>query len=88
MIVRIDDSSKLLSENLEENQQHSRYSILSRLCCSKNVNEERDFPDHIFLGAQNTPYCILIALSTWLEFFTHKGHMENADLAFGINGQN
>ena len=36
MISRIDNSSKLLSENLKENQQHPRYSILSRLCCSKN----------------------------------------------------
>ena len=33
-------SSKLLSENLKENKQHSRYSILSRIFWSKIFNEE------------------------------------------------
>ena len=36
----IDDSSKLLDDNMKENQQHSRYSIISRLCWSKHVNGE------------------------------------------------
>ena len=53
-ITIINDSSKLLADNMKENQQHSRYSIISRLCWSKNVNEERDTPDQILIGAQNT----------------------------------
>ena len=87
MIGRIDDTAKLLSENLKENQQHPRYSILCQLCWSKNVNEERDAPDQILLGAQNTSYCVLIALFTWLEYFVSQGHMNNTNFAFGINGQ-
>ena len=35
MIGRIDDTSKLLSENLKENQKHSSYSILCKLCRSE-----------------------------------------------------
>ena len=42
----------------------------------------------ILLSAQNTSYCILIALSKWIEFFISKGHMENTDFAIGIHGQN
>jgi len=42
MIGRIDDTSKLLSENVKENQQHSSYSILCKIFWSKNVNDERD----------------------------------------------
>ena len=33
-------------------------------------------------------YCILIALSTWFEFFISKGHIENTDFDFSIHGQN
>ena len=88
MIYIIDVSSKFLSNNLKENQHHPRYSILSRIFWYKNVNEEQDAPDHIFLGSQDTSYCILIVLSTCLEFFISKGHMENTDFSFGIHGQN
>ena len=88
MIAVIDESYKLLSYNLEVNQQHPRYSILIRLCRSKNSNEEQDYPDHILLSVHNTPYCIVIALLALLEFFISKEHMENTDFAFGIHGQN
>mmetsp|Transcript_6292 Transcript_6292/g.8304 ORF Transcript_6292/g.8304 Transcript_6292/m.8304 type:complete len:82 (-) Transcript_6292:143-388(-) len=35
MIGKVDDASKLLSQNLKENQKHSSYSILFKLCRSK-----------------------------------------------------
>ena len=88
MVYRINNSSKILYNNMKGNQQHPRYSILSRLYWSKNVKEEQDAPDQIFLSAHNTSYCILIVLSTWLELFISKGHTENSDLDFGIHGQN
>ena len=37
MIGKIDDTSKLLSENLKENQKHLSYSTLCKLCRSKYV---------------------------------------------------
>ena len=88
MISIIDDSYKLLSDNLKENQYHSRYSIISRILWSKTFNEEQDSPDQIFLGAHNRAYCILIALSTWLELFISKGHIKITDFAFGVHDQN
>ena len=87
MVGRIDDTSKALVENLTPNNQHSEFSLLFRLCWSKNVHEERDAPQQILLGAQHPAYCVLIALSSWLETFISKGHIENTSFLFGIHGQ-
>ena len=87
MIARIDDSSKLRHEDIKMNPQHSNFSILARLCWSKNVSEERDAPDQILIGAMNTCYCIILALSTWLEFWIERGHIDHTAFAFGIHGQ-
>ena len=86
MIARIDDSAKLKTEDIKQNHQHSHCSILTRVCWSKNVHEERDSPDQILIGAQNTCYCILLALGTWLEFWIGLGHFDRTEFAFGIFG--
>jgi len=49
MIGRIDDTSKLLYEDLKGSKQHSSYSVLCKLW-SKIVNDERDTPDQILIG--------------------------------------
>ena len=67
MIGKIDDASKLLSQNLKENQKHSSYSILFRLLVKICKNDERDVPDQILLRAQNKSYYDLMALGTWLD---------------------
>ena len=40
-------------------------------------NDERDVPDLILLGAQNTSYFVLMTLRTWLEYFISHGHANN-----------
>ena len=88
LIARIDDSAKLKHSEIKMNHQHPNFSILAKLCWSKNVNEERDAPDQILIGAMDTSYCVILALSTWLEFWIGMGHMGNTDFVFGIHGQN
>lgn len=88
MIARIDDASEMKHEDIKRSHDHSEYSILARLCWSKNIQEERDAPDQYLVGAQNTHYCILLALSTWLEYWIGRGHHQNTSLLFGIHGQN
>lgn len=88
MIGRIDDCSKMKHEDIKKNHQHSEHTILAKLCWSKNVNEERDAPDQILIGAMNTHYCVILALSTWLEFWIGRGHMANSEFLFGIYGYN
>ena len=87
MIARIDDSAKLRHDDIKMNDQYPNFSILAKLCWSKNVSEERDAPDQILIGAMNTCYCVILALSTWLEFWIERGHIERTEFAFGIFGQ-
>ena len=68
MIGRIDDCSKFSCDNLSSNFQHEEYSLLARLSWSKNVRTEQDAPRQILLGATDPHYCVLLGLSTWLEY--------------------
>ena len=86
LIGRIDDTAKFKLDELKQNHQHTEFSILVKLCWSKNVNEERDAPDQILLGAKNPKYCVLLGLSTWLEFWISNGHGNDTDFTFGIQG--
>ena len=55
---------------------------LDDLMLVKNVNDERDAPDQILIGSQNTSYCVLMALGTWLQYFIIHGHMSNTNFSF------
>ena len=72
MIGRIDDCAKTESENLKSNFQHSEYSIFAQMCWSKNIQDEREAPDQILLGASNPQYCALLGLAIWMEFSFQK----------------
>jgi hypothetical protein len=43
------------------------FTLLAKMCWSKNVLEERDAPDQIVIGAMDRRYCILLALGIYLE---------------------
>ena len=68
MIGRIDDCFKFSCDNLSSNFQHEEYSLLARLSWSKNVRTEQDALRKILLGAADPHYCVLLGLSTWLEY--------------------
>ena len=72
MMARIDDASKFYSKNLWENGQAVNYSLLNRLCWSKNVNDEREAPIQVLLGADDSNLCVLLGLSCWLEYSLEK----------------
>ena len=88
MGARIDDSAKKLSNNLKLNADDSmkHLSLTSRLCWSKNVNEERDAPDQILLGCAHPFYCVLIGLASWLEYHLGTGEDTETEFLFGIDG--
>ena len=88
MIARIDDSAKLQLGNLTSSCQYSSFTILAKLCWSKNVNEERDAPNQFLFGAMPPSYCVLLGLSTWLEYWISLGHGRDTPFAFGIKGIN
>ena len=86
MIARIDDSAKFRCDNLKRNPDHEEYSLLARLCWSKNVREERDAPDQILIGAMHRNYCVLTSLATWLEYWIGSGNGVNKEFVFGVSG--
>ena len=90
MGARIDDSSKALSCNLKPNPNETmnHLSVLTQLCWSKNVAEERDAPDQILIGTAHLAYCALLGLASWLEYHLSHGDDTGTDFLFGIDGVN
>jgi hypothetical protein len=66
MVARLDDTCRLEEQDLKPNPQFP-FTLLCRMCWSKNVLEERDAPDQILLGAMDRCYCVLLALGIFLE---------------------
>ena len=72
MVARADDTANFETDELKENAEFP-FALLCRMCWSKNVFEERDAPDQILLGAMDTDFCILLALSIYLEHWMAVG---------------
>ena len=72
MVGRIDCSAHFQVANFWKNRQHPEFSILNRLCWSKNLHEERDAPTQILIGAMDSNFCVLLGLASWLEFSIAK----------------
>jgi hypothetical protein len=85
MIARLDDSTKFRLPDLKTFNKYPEFGIVTRLCWSKNVLDERDAPDQILLGSVDHHYCALIGLGTWLKFHFTMHPVEN-EYIFGING--
>jgi hypothetical protein len=88
MVARIDDTCNFTEEDLKPNPQFP-FTLLAKMCWSKNVLEERDAPDQIVIGAMDRRYCILLALGIYLEVWMESeigaanqylfGHADNAE---------
>jgi hypothetical protein len=72
MIARIDDSARFETDDLKENLDFP-FTLLCKMCWSKNVLEERDAPDQILLGSMDTDFCVLMALAIYLEHWIEHG---------------
>lgn len=48
---------------------YSNFALQTKVHWSKNVLEERDCPEQIFLGSNDHDYCLLLALSLYLEIY-------------------
>jgi HEPN domain-containing protein len=85
MVARLDDTCQFKEEDLKPNPQFP-FSLLCRMCWSKNVLEERDAPDQVLLGSMDPKYCILLALGIFLEVWTEAGEGLANDYLFGNTG--
>lgn len=85
MVTRLDDTSHFKEEDLKPNPQFP-FTLLCRMCWSKNVMEERDAPDQILIGSMDRRYCILLALAIYLEVWTKAGDGLVNPYLFGNTG--
>jgi hypothetical protein len=60
IIARIDATCQMLLSNLTTSN-NFEFVLPSKLNWSNNVQEERDAPNHILLGAMDYCYCVLLA---------------------------
>ena len=88
LIARVDDTAHLKKENIRTHPEFP-FALLTRMCWSKNVHEERDAPDQIVFGAMNPLYCCLLSLGIHFEtwFSSPQGSTPTNDFVFGIGGE-
>jgi hypothetical protein len=67
IIGRGDDISNIETMDLREHELFGDFALQTKVSWSKNVLEERDCPDQILIGADDTDFCVLLALATYLE---------------------
>jgi hypothetical protein len=80
--ARTDDISNLEALGLREHEKFGAFSLQTQVAWSKNVNEERNCPPQIILGANDPDFCCLIALAGYLET-RFQASWGNARFLFG-----
>jgi hypothetical protein len=87
LIARCDDLANFRLRDLHAHSdpRFSSFAIQTRVHWSKNVRDERDCPNQIFLGSFDTTHCLLLALSVYLETWLSSGTTSTTDtvLLFG-----
>ena len=86
MMARLDDTGKFRQPDLQPYPSYPEYGILSRLPWSKNVNDERDAPLQLVLGANDPHYDVLSLMGLWLEYRFENNPEEN-EFIFCIDGE-
>ena len=81
----MDDSCNFNIADLKPNPQFD-FTLLCRMCWSKNVMEERDAPDQILLGSMDEHHCVLLGLVAFLEYSIATGDGADIDLLFSVRG--
>jgi hypothetical protein len=68
IIGRSDDICNLETRDLRSHDKFGDFALSTKVSWSKNVLEERDCPEQILLGSNDTDFCVLLgALACWLE---------------------
>ena len=70
------------------NAEHALFSLVSKLCWSKNIYEERDAPHQVLFGAAHIYYCCIVGLASWLEWWLSTDDYKHTQFMFGIDGLN
>ena len=89
IIGRADDISNLETVDLRQHDKFKAFALQTKVSWSKNVLEERACPDQILLGANDSDFCVLLALGCYLEtrFSTFQQEMNGRRFLFGVSDE-
>jgi hypothetical protein len=87
LIARMDDVCNLKLSDLRKHETFGAFALQTQVAWSKNVNEERDCPPQIILGANDPDFCLLLSLAGYLES-QFECHWGNARFLFGERNDN
>lgn len=82
LIARGDDAAHVKKENLVASTQYP-WALTVKLRWSKNVNDPRDCPHQILLGAMDVRYCVLLSMVLFLEYWIESGAGMTSPWLFG-----
>ena len=81
LIARIDDTAHLRFADLKVHPQFD-FALTIKLRWTKNCNEERQAPDQIMLGANDSDFCVLVAFAIYIQFALEFTNADNSEYIF------
>lgn len=67
IIGRTDDICNMKTSGLKSHEKFPDTALQMKVSWSKNVRDERQCPDQLLLGADDTDFCVLLALACFME---------------------
>jgi hypothetical protein len=67
IIARTDDITNIKTKELRSQDKFGTFALQTKVSSSKNVTEERYWPDQILLGTADTNFLFLLALVCYVE---------------------
>ena len=82
MIAQIDDTAHVRKDSIKPCPQFPDFALITCLCWSKNVHDERDAPEQILLGAMDPVYCVLLGHAIYFEVYIATGEGRLGEYVF------
>jgi hypothetical protein len=81
LIARVDDTVHIMASELKIHSQFE-FALRIRLRWTKNCLEERDAPEQILLGSQDSDFCVLVALGIYIVHSLEYSNYIHSNLLF------
>ena len=87
LITRSDDLGHFRTDDLKgySDPKYCMFALAIKVVWSKNLHEERHCPEQIILGSMDSTYCLLMALSIYLEQWITNGKGSSSVYLFSDN---
>jgi hypothetical protein len=86
LIARIDDTAHVKCNDLSVHPNFD-FALSIRLRWTKNCMEERDAPEQIIIGSMDSEFCLIAALSIYIQYVLEFTNAAQSDLLFCDGGE-